>query len=114
MKTLTRSLKNSLFNLFSPTGATAEPPRRQRVEQLRVAMLDTLGKAGCEDHARLASKLQHEGDVLGLWYSRSELMAALADMHGETRARQEIAYLSERFRGLLPQAMLTEKHRGTH
>jgi len=111
MRTRKLNLKSGFLHLLGYASVSTEVPQPLRLEQLRLAMLGTLGEAGCEEHARLARQLRFAGDVLGLWYSRSELMAALASMHGETRAREEMERLSTLFQGLLPRSMTPEKSR---
>jgi hypothetical protein len=99
------NLKNSFFSLLGYHGTAEEFPQPLRLEELRLAMLATLGEAASEQHAQVARKLRGASDALALWYSRSELMVALSSIHGETRARQEMNRLSDLFQGLLPEGL---------
>jgi hypothetical protein len=65
-------------------------------------MLEALGHDGFRSYPYLGRKLRFAEDVQTLWYARSELMAALASLHGEARARQELERLTRLFHGLLP------------
>lgn len=105
------NLKSTFFSLLGYVGASPEATQPLQLEELRVAMLATLGEAGCDHHTRVARKLRYADDVQGLWYARSELMAALAAMHGEAHARREIERLSALFRGLLPRGMTSGNSR---
>lgn len=105
------NLKSSLFSLLGYLVTADEVPQPLRLEDVRLAMLAALGEADCEHHAQVARKLRFASDALALWYSRSDLMAALARTHGETCARQEMERLSALFQGLLPQGMTMDKTR---
>lgn len=96
------SLKSTFFSLLGYEEAPPETPHAERLESLRFAMLEALGHDGFRSHPYLGRKLRFAEDVQVLWYARSELMAALASLHGETRARQELDQLSSLFQGLLP------------
>jgi len=104
-------LKSTFFGLFGYGSATLEVTPSEQLEQLRAAMLDTLGDAGCESHVKLARKLQYADDVQALWYARSELMAALAAMEGEARARKELDRLTGLFKKVLPKGMTAGTNR---
>jgi hypothetical protein len=58
----------------------------QDLERARKAMLDTLGEAGAAANPALRRRIQYTGELEGLWYLRSDLMAALAHRHGEAEA----------------------------
>ena len=70
-------------------------------------MLESLGDAGSEIFPEVYRKVSFATDIHGLWYCRSELMVALADMYGEAQARQSLKSISELFHGLVP-ASLTQ------
>jgi len=99
------SITSTFFSLLGYGNASPEAPQAERLEQLRVVMLDTLIDANCESHFRLTRKLQFAEDAQALWYARSELMEVLAGLHGEIHARQEIDQLNPLFAGLLPKAL---------
>ena len=99
------SLKSTFFSLLGYVSMAPEVPEPAQRERLRVTMLAMLGESGCESHPDVARHLRFAPDIHGLWYARSELMAALASMRGEAQARQEMAHLTAQFQGLLPRSM---------
>lgn len=99
------NLKSTFFNLLGYVGGAKATHTPLQLEHLRLAMLETLGESGSAAHARVARQLRFADDVQALWYARSELMAALAEQHGEARARQELERLGALFTGLLPAGM---------
>lgn len=72
------------------------------IEDIREAMLETLGEAGARHFQQVTRRIRYANDIQGLWYLRGDLMAALAAMHGEAQARQQISALNAMFQGLLP------------
>ncbi len=78
-----------------------------RVEDIRFAMLDLLGEAGVNQYPTVARRIRLAGDAQDLWYVRADLMAALAGLHGEKRARKRMASISALFDGLLPKGMVS-------
>ena len=105
MRTRKLNLKSTFFNLLGYVGGAKATHTPLQLEHLRLAMLETLGESGSAAHARVARQLRFADDVHALWYARSELMAALAEQHGEARARQELERLGALFTGLLPAGM---------
>lgn len=77
----------------------------ERTEGIRELMLRELGDYGEKKFPAVARRVRYATDVHGLWYARSDVMAILANTHGETVAREKIAYISDRFTGLLPQSL---------
>jgi hypothetical protein len=55
----------------------------------------------------VARRVQFADDLQALWYLRGDLMAALADLHGEAHARETIRNISDQFQGLLPKGLST-------
>ena len=105
MRTIKLNLKSTFFSLLGYSTPLPEAQQSDQLEKLRALMLASLGDAGNIAHIRLARKLRFSDDAQGLWYARSELMAALSAMHGETRARQEMDQLTAQFQGLLPKGL---------
>lgn len=94
------NLKSSLYALL---GHDAEPaPANSSVDCVRSAMLALLGEHGQSDHTKLVQRLRYAAEPQALWYARSELMAALAAIHGEAQARKQVEGLTPLFGGLLP------------
>jgi hypothetical protein len=86
----------------------AEPTAKAldaRTEIIRELMLHELGDYGEKKFPAVARRVRYAPDVQGLWYARSDVMAILANTHGETIAREKIAYISGRFSGLLPKSL---------
>ena len=100
------NIKSTLFSLLGYIDTSSEALQPGRVEELRLAMLAALGEAGCDGFTKVARQVRYAADVQALWYARSDLMAALASMHGEEHARQELESLTSLFRGLLPSGMM--------
>ena len=82
----------------SPSSAALE----DSVEDIRELMLDTLGPSAATSHAPVARRIRYAQDLQALWYLRGDLMAALASLHGESRAREAMVDISDAFEGLLP------------
>ena len=99
-------LRNSLYNLFGnqhpPTPILALAAEAQ-TSRIRWAMLGSLH--GNARYPNVCHKVRFACDAHGLWYCRSELMAALADIYGETTARKMIHAITEMFQGLLPESL---------
>jgi hypothetical protein len=97
------NLKTSLYALL---GHDAEPePACGSVDRIRSSMLELLGENGPSHHALLVRRLRYASEPQALWYARSELMAALAAVHGEALARKKVDGLTPLFGGLLPDSL---------
>ena len=75
------------------------------VEKIRQLMLVELGPYGEKKFPAFARRLRNASDILGLWYARSDLMSILATTYGETVAREKVADISSKFKGLLPKSL---------
>lgn len=98
-------IKSTFFGLLGMGDEAAVQPNPEQLERLRQAMLQALGEPDSGHYDKVARQLRYAVDVRGLWYARSDLMALLADRHGETAARAELERLTEMFRELLPKSM---------
>lgn len=76
-----------------------------RLEDIRVVMLDMLGDKGTQQYPQVARRIRYGGDALALWYARADLMHALAGMRGEQWAGERMVSLSTLFDGMLPKGM---------
>ena len=76
-----------------------------RTEAIREQMLIALGEYGEKKFPGIARRVRYAPDVQGLWYARSDVMAILANTHGETVAREKLVHISQRFNGLLPKSL---------
>lgn len=102
-------LKSSLLALLS-TDVISLSSREDRTEEIRQWMLDELADAGEFDLSLLARRVRYALDAQALWYTRGDVMAALAAMHGEAVAREKISQITQKFRGLLPKGLNSSFH----
>lgn len=111
------SLRTSIYNLLGShipaAPATPPPDPEAQTQRVREAMLERLGDVGREAHPEVHRKVIFASDIHGLWYCRSELMAALADMYGETRARKAMQEVSEMFHGMLSESLTSRLAQST-
>ena len=101
-----------LSNIFSKLGFGGGNDAERVVEQLehiRATMLDTLGDDGAKKYPLVVKRVFHSKDAQALWYARGELMAALADLHGERVAHELVSELSTMFEGLLPKSLMPRR-----
>ena len=96
-----RSSYMALLGRVDPTPKALDA----RTEIIRELMLHALGDYGEKKFPAIARRVRYAPDVQGLWYARSDVMAILANTHGETVAREKIADISGRFNGLLPKSL---------
>lgn len=103
-------LRSSLMGLLQPraAGQAAEP---RDLEDLRSAFLESLGYDGRLNYPMLVRRLRFAQDPEALWYLRSEVMDALAAVHGEARARALMGDLSALFDGQIPTTMKPRESR---
>ncbi len=111
MRWMKPNLRSSIYALLGHPADTSTDTVQQRMEQIRHAMLGLLGESGQADHPAFTRKVRFASDIQALWYARSDLMGALATLHGEARAREQIEPITELFRGLLPDSLYARQHR---
>jgi hypothetical protein len=103
-----RWLKPTIRSVYGLLG-NPQPPTDSRLdegtEDIREAMLSALGPEGPRRFPQITRRIRYANDIHALWYLRGDLMAALADAHGESVARDTMAAISARFRGLLPASL---------
>ena len=104
LPTFIPQLRTSCMALLGRAEPTPEA-LTARTEIIRELMLHELGDYGEKKFPAIARRVRYAPDVQGLWYARSDVMAILANTHGETVAREKIAHLSGRFNGLLPKSL---------
>ncbi len=97
-------VRSSYMALLGRTEPTPEA-LGARTEMIRELMLQEMGDYGEKKFPAITRRVRYAPDVQGLWYARSDVMAILANTHGETVARQKIAQISGRFKGLLPKSL---------
>jgi hypothetical protein len=90
-------------------GSSSAQERRAvfRIDDIRKAMIGCLGEKGCVSFPQIVRRVLFTNDLQGLWYLRSDLMAAISSMHGESVASQELRRITTMFEGLLPKGMFS-------
>lgn len=104
MPTFIPQLRSSYMALLGRVDPTPKG-MDARTEIIRELMLHAVGDYGEKKFPAVARRVRYAPDVQGLWYARSDVMAILANTHGETVAREKIADISGRFNGLLPKSL---------
>jgi hypothetical protein len=94
--------KNSISGLLKRPAAPTDSVLENGLEDIRDAMLLELGDDGAKRFPQATRRIRYATDIKDLWYLRGDLMAVLAQLHGEFSARQKIAAINARFQGLLP------------
>lgn len=94
---------------FTASAPAAPPPALagddDRIEAVRQTMLRALGADVPRECAALPLRIRYAVDAQRLWYLRAELMQALARVHGEAHAAQQLARVTEMFHDLLPRGL---------
>ncbi len=102
------NLRGSIYGIFwsgPPQAEAATLIEEIDMEVVRHEMLALLDDAQGERVATVRRRITYAGEIQGLWFLRGELMAVLANSHGETVARGRIAQVSELFDGLVPEGL---------
>lgn len=102
MRWIKPNLRSSIYSLLGSTTVPTESRLEDATEEIRDAMLATLGPDGPARFPMAVRRIRYAADIQALWYLRGELMAALAATQGESLARQQIGRLTHMFDGLLP------------
>ena len=102
---------NKLASHFisSVQGLLGRPPIDEnhssfRIEDIRQAMLDSLGEEGCTSYPHIERRVLFAPDLQGLWYLRADMMVALSSLQGERAASQKIRQITHMSRGCCPKA----------
>jgi hypothetical protein len=103
MRTFKPNLRSSIYSILS-LGHPSVPAATDfiGIEDIRSAMLELITAVEAARFPQLTRRISYAGDVQGLWFLRGDLMAALANSHGEAAAREKLETLSELFEDLLP------------
>ena len=96
------TLKNSIYGLLGNPVAPSDSILETNTEDIREAMLSLLGETGTRQFANVTRRIRYANDIQALWYLRGDLMAAMAAIHGEASARQQVQEITGMFHGLLP------------
>ena len=102
MRWFKHSLRSSIYGLLGNPAAPTESTMENATEDVREAMLALLGDAGSVKFVHVTRRIRYAADIQALWYLRGDLMGALAALHGERAARQQMQGISDMFQGLLP------------
>lgn len=102
MRWLKPAIRHSISAIL---GAEMNPTRAEALEPIRQAMLQALGEDGARQNPQLCRRLAFTHDAYALWYARSDLVAALSQMHGEAKAVATVQDLLPVFKGVLPRSM---------
>lgn len=113
MRWLKPVLKSSFIALLGGSEVTAST-LENRTEDVRQFILDELGESGEKNYPILTRRILYAQDAQGLWYARDQIMAVLSAMHGETVAREKIARINDKFKGLLPRGLTSRPSPLTH
>lgn len=113
MRWISSNLKDSVIALLGGIDMSPEV-LVDRTEDIRAFMLKEMGDSGERIYPRLMRNLRYAQDAQALWYARGEMMAALAELHGESVARDKVERISDKFRGLLPRGLGTRQSSLTH
>jgi hypothetical protein len=104
MRWINSNLKDSVLALLGG-GELSATVLEDRIQDIRLSILMELGEFAEDNYPRLVRNVKYAHDAQGLWYTRGEVMAVLADIHGETIARRKIERISDKFRGMLPRGL---------
>jgi hypothetical protein len=102
MSWLKPKLRGSIYGLLGNPAPPSESLLESGTEDIRETMLGMLSEVGLKRFPALTRRIRYAGDIQALWYLRGDLMGALAAMHGEKSAREQLAKVSEMFKGLIP------------
>jgi hypothetical protein len=100
-----KSASSSLIGALGMSPAPSDSVLHDRTEEIRHAMLTTLGEQGAQLFPPLRRRLMFAADVEALWYLRSEWMGALSSLHGERIAAAHLRSINIQFEGLLSKGM---------
>ncbi|HEY1228433.1 MAG TPA: hypothetical protein VGF26_14045 [Ramlibacter sp.] len=94
---LQSAVRGAPVRLAPPAGATSLAGRKVLEADIRIQMQLLLICVPPDDSMRLRRRIEL-ADLEGLWYLRSELVAAIAGVRGEAHARTRVAGLDSWFK----------------
>ena len=98
------SIRTSLLGLLLSEQQPSDSSMVDQAEGIREAMISVLGDDARFDQPALLRRIRYADDIQALWFLRSDLMAVLAQMYGEHRAKDVMSHLTDMFRGYLADA----------
>ena len=105
MSWIPSSLVTGMQNLINAQTTSRSARAQSALEDIREAMLDSLGVTGAATASKLELKVTYAIDLHDLWYLRGDVMAAISAISGEVQARRKLDEISHMFRGLMPKAL---------
>ncbi len=103
--------RSSISGLLGRPREPSDSVLENGLEDIREAMLSVLGDKGAKQYAGTTRRIRYATDIKDLWYLRGDLMAAIAGLHGEAVAREQIALINAQFQGLLPGGLASRPSR---
>jgi hypothetical protein len=100
-----KTVSASFFGAVGLAPSPSESVMEDRTEEIRHAMLSTLGEQGALAYPALRRRLMFAADVEAMWYLRSEWMGALSTLHGERVAAAHLRSVNLQFEGVLKKTM---------
>lgn len=101
--TLTKIATSLMGLLGQPEKKVSDSTLDNRCEDIREAMLAILDQCGTDATTNAVSnRVCYARNVESLWYLRGAIMAQLTIAVGEPKAREELARITEMFKGYLP------------
>ena len=97
---------SSMQGLFGHSNA-GDSRTHYRIEDVRQAMLDSIGDEGCTVFPQIERRILFAEDLNGLWYLRSDVMLSISSLKGEVVASQKIRQITSMFEGLLPKGLFS-------
>ena len=91
-------------SVLGALGIKAPTVSKAVLQKIRDAMLDELGKLDSTTYKSLFMKLYYADDIEKLWHSRTDLLPALKEMHGDSGGNARMESISELFVGHHPAA----------
>jgi hypothetical protein len=93
----TQGIKNSFFSMLGANSSTSS--HEQRMDDVRDAMREALGDEGKQIYPVLFARVSFAQSIEALWYMRSDLMAAISALRGESAAGMDMQRISAMFKG---------------
>ena len=97
--------RNEIKGLFVRDAGRMATRHVIAMEQIREAMRDCIDSYDGQGVMSLKDRLNQAKDLQDLWYMRGDVLAHIAGVAGETKAREETEVLSSMFKGLLPRGL---------
>jgi hypothetical protein len=101
--TLTKIATSLMGLLAQPEKKVSDSTIDNRCEDIREAMLAVLDQCGNDTTTNAVSnRVCYARNIEALWYLRGAIMAQLTIAIGEPLAREQLARITEMFKGYLP------------